>query len=180
MPVMLDGKPINGQDSSSDATVGQLVDSTRRRLQDSGTMIVAIRLNQQDVPPDQLDQLFAEPVAGQQDLELVTGRPKQVALQALEPIQACFSETFVAVKEAADHLAAGRPAEAKADKFRLAVQAFGSGEAYNQWVFATGLPEDIELKLLYAGEGTFWTDLKGFTDVMLGRQIQKERSDDKR
>lgn len=65
--------------------------------------------------------------------------------------------------------------EAKADKFRLAVEAFGAGDAYNQWVFASGLPEDIELKLLYAGEGTFWTDLKGFTDVMLGRQVQEAR-----
>jgi len=65
--------------------------------------------------------------------------------------------------------------EAKADKFRLAVEAFGAGDAYNQWVFATGLPEEIELKLLYAGEGTFWTDLKGFTDVMLGRQVQEAR-----
>ncbi|WP_145367689.1 SPFH domain-containing protein [Maioricimonas rarisocia] len=66
-------------------------------------------------------------------------------------------------------------AEAKAEKFKLAVQAFGSGQAYNQWVFASGLPDDLELKLLYAGEGTFWTDLKGFTDVMLGKQIQQQQ-----
>ncbi|MFN0198992.1 MAG: SPFH domain-containing protein [Planctomycetaceae bacterium] len=66
--------------------------------------------------------------------------------------------------------------EAKSQKFQLAVDAFGSGEAYNQWVFASGLPEDIELNLLYAGQGTFWTDLKGFTDVMLGRQVQKQEA----
>lgn len=65
--------------------------------------------------------------------------------------------------------------EARADKFRLAVEAFGSGEAYNQWVFASGLPEDVQLNLLYAGEGTFWTDLKGFTDVMLGKQVSDEQ-----
>ena len=62
--------------------------------------------------------------------------------------------------------------EAKADKFKLAVAAFGSGDSYNQWVFASGLPKDIKLQLLYAGPGTFWTDLKGFTDVMLGKQVQ--------
>jgi len=55
--------------------------------------------------------------------------------------------------------------EAKAEKFKLAVGAFGSGPAYNQWVFASGLPTDIKLQLLYAGPGTFWTDLKGFSDV---------------
>ncbi|MBI1314562.1 band 7 protein [bacterium] len=60
--------------------------------------------------------------------------------------------------------------EAKSDKFKLAVAAFGSGDAYNQWVFAKGLPDDIQLDMLYAGEGTFWTDLKGFSEAMLGKQ----------
>ncbi|MEZ6126420.1 MAG: SPFH domain-containing protein [Planctomycetaceae bacterium] len=62
-------------------------------------------------------------------------------------------------------------AEAKSELFGLAVGAFGSGQAYNQWTFATGLPDDVHLDLLYAGEGTFWTDLKGFTETMIGRQI---------
>jgi regulator of protease activity HflC (stomatin/prohibitin superfamily) len=62
--------------------------------------------------------------------------------------------------------------EARAQKFQLAVEAFGSGDAYNEWVFASGLPDDIELNTLYAGEGTFWTDLKGFTETLLGKQVQ--------
>jgi hypothetical protein len=62
--------------------------------------------------------------------------------------------------------------QAKAQKLQLAVSAFGSPESYNQWVFATGLPEDLRLHLLYAGDGTFWTDLKGFSDTLLGRQQQ--------
>ncbi|QDT28818.1 SPFH domain / Band 7 family protein [Gimesia panareensis] len=49
--------------------------------------------------------------------------------------------------------------EAKADRFRLAVDAFGSPQAYNNWFFATNLPEDVELNFLYAGEGTLWTDM---------------------
>ena len=64
-------------------------------------------------------------------------------------------------------------AEAKSELFGLAVGAFGSGSAYNQWVFASGLPEDVELNLFYAGEGTLWTDLKGFSDVMLGKEAVK-------
>ncbi|MCA9011156.1 MAG: band 7 protein [Planctomycetaceae bacterium] len=66
-------------------------------------------------------------------------------------------------------------AEAKSELFTLAVTAFGSGSAYNQWTFATGLPEDVQLDTLYAGEGTFWTDLKGFTDVMTGRQTMEQQ-----
>lgn len=65
--------------------------------------------------------------------------------------------------------------QARAEKFKLAVDAFGSGEAYNRWVFATGLPDDLELNMLYAGEGTFWTDLTRFNDVLLGRQLTKEK-----
>jgi hypothetical protein len=49
--------------------------------------------------------------------------------------------------------------EAKADRFRLAVQAFGTPQAYNNWIFATGMPDDVELQLLYAGPGTLWTDM---------------------
>ena len=64
--------------------------------------------------------------------------------------------------------------EALAGKFGLAVAAFGSGEAYNQWVFAQGLPAELKLNLLYAGEGTFWTDLKGFSETLLGRQAQQQ------
>jgi len=66
--------------------------------------------------------------------------------------------------------------EAKADKFGLAVDAFGSGAAYNQWVFATGLPIDIDLQTIYAGEGTFWTDLKGMTETLLGKQVNDAKS----
>lgn len=61
--------------------------------------------------------------------------------------------------------------EAKSDKFRLAVEAFGSPEAYNKWIFASGLPHDVKLRLIYAGEGTLWTDLKGgLAETLIGKQ----------
>ena len=66
-------------------------------------------------------------------------------------------------------------AEAKSELFKLAVDAFGSGKAYNQWVFATGLPDNVQLDLFYAGEGTLWTDLKGFSDAMLAREAQQPK-----
>ncbi len=65
--------------------------------------------------------------------------------------------------------------EAKAQKFKLAVEAFGSPQAYNKWVFANGLPDDMQLDLFYAGEGTFWTDLKGFTETMVGKQQAEKK-----
>ena len=64
--------------------------------------------------------------------------------------------------------------EAKANKFQLAVAAFGNATAFSQWSFANALPDEIKLQMLYAGPGTLWTDLKGFTETMLGRQLQAE------
>ncbi len=57
-------------------------------------------------------------------------------------------------------------AEATADKFRLAVEAFGSPAAFNKWEFAEQLPSDLELKLFYAGEGTLWTDLNNIQPTL--------------
>lgn len=65
-------------------------------------------------------------------------------------------------------------AEARAQKFKLAVAAFGTPEAYNRWIFASNLPEDVKIKLIYAGQGTFWTDLKNFDSALLGKMANPE------
>lgn len=56
--------------------------------------------------------------------------------------------------------------EAKAQLFELAVKAFGDPTAYTKWQFAQGLPDDIDLKMIYSGPGTLWTDMKGLTPVL--------------
>ena len=56
--------------------------------------------------------------------------------------------------------------EAKAQLFELAVKAFGDPTAYTKWQFAQGLPENLDLKMIYSGPGTLWTDLKGITPVL--------------
>ena len=64
--------------------------------------------------------------------------------------------------------------EAKAQLFELAVKAFGDPIAYTKWQFAQGLPEDIDLKMIYSGPGTLWTDLKGLMPVW---NVKPERPD---
>jgi hypothetical protein len=59
--------------------------------------------------------------------------------------------------------------EAEADRFRQYVKALGGPGAYNKYVFAEGLPDDLRLGVFYAGPGTLWTDLKGFEQTMLGK-----------
>lgn len=56
--------------------------------------------------------------------------------------------------------------EAKANRFKLAVEAFGSPQAYSNWTFANNLPNDIDLKMLYAGNGTLWTDIREAIRIM--------------
>ena len=65
--------------------------------------------------------------------------------------------------------------EARAAKFALAVEAFGDGDAYTRWQFAEGLPERIDMQLLYAGEGTLWTDLKNITPTLPLKKTGKNK-----
>jgi regulator of protease activity HflC (stomatin/prohibitin superfamily) len=62
--------------------------------------------------------------------------------------------------------------QAEAERYRQYVQALGGPDAYNRYVFADGLSKDLKLGVFYAGPGTFWTDLKGFEQVMLGKLVE--------
>lgn len=61
--------------------------------------------------------------------------------------------------------------QADAKGAKLMVDALGSPLAYNQYIFAKNfMPTD--LKLIFAGQGTFWTDLKSFQEVGAARMAQ--------
>jgi regulator of protease activity HflC (stomatin/prohibitin superfamily) len=54
--------------------------------------------------------------------------------------------------------------QAEADGKRMLIDAFGSGRAYNLYTFAEQFqPESI--RLIFAGQGTFWTDLTRLQDA---------------
>ena len=67
--------------------------------------------------------------------------------------------------------------QAEADRYRQYVDALGGPDAYNRYVFAEGLPADMRLGVFYAGPGTFWTDLKGFEQTMLGKLALESESE---
>jgi hypothetical protein len=51
------------------------------------------------------------------------------------------------------------------------VDAFGSPQAYNAYIFAKNFdPQD--LRLIFAGPGTFWTDLKSFEQIGASKMMQ--------
>jgi hypothetical protein len=65
--------------------------------------------------------------------------------------------------------------EAKAQLFELAVKAFGDPTAYTKWQFAQGLPDDIDLKMIYSGRGTLRAHLKGLVPVLNVKAFQRRQ-----
>jgi regulator of protease activity HflC (stomatin/prohibitin superfamily) len=68
--------------------------------------------------------------------------------------------------------------EAKAQRVQLLVKAIGGPDSYERYIFAEGLPHDLRVGIFYAGPGTFWTDLKGFEQTMLGKLISQTQAGD--
>lgn len=67
--------------------------------------------------------------------------------------------------------------EAEAQLFELAVQSFGTPGAYNRWIFATGMPDNVDLQLMYAGEGTLWTNMEDI-GVRATKSLDKQKNND--
>ena len=69
--------------------------------------------------------------------------------------------------------------KAEADKFKRNVGALGTPDAYANYIFATGLPDDLKIYLRYAGPGTFWTDLpagaKTLEDAAMRKILERDQ-----
>jgi regulator of protease activity HflC (stomatin/prohibitin superfamily) len=64
--------------------------------------------------------------------------------------------------------------EAEAKGAKLMIDAFGTPQAYNMYIFAKYF-EPKDLRLIFAGPGTFWTDLKSFEQVGASQMIQAKQ-----
>ena len=64
--------------------------------------------------------------------------------------------------------------EAEAKGAKMLVDAFGSPQAYNHYIFAKNF-EPKDLRLIFAGPGTFWTDLKTFEQVGGAQNVLAEQ-----
>ena len=118
-----------------------------------------VLLEKQRVMVDTDRQFQAMLAQGDRQAKLIDAQTaRQVAEIARETAQ--LSAEAMKVMSEAENKGKQLLEEARADKFRLAVEAFKNPNAFNDWTFATGLPDDVELNFLYAGEGTLWTDMK--------------------
>ena len=112
MKILLDDKPFCPEQLPSDATLTQLIEMAKAEVDGTGSVIVGVRHNDEDVPAERLEEMLPQPVSDFDNLELISGRPKQVVLEALAQVRTAFGETFVSIREAADVLAAGGLADA--------------------------------------------------------------------
>jgi regulator of protease activity HflC (stomatin/prohibitin superfamily) len=111
-------------------------------------------------------KLVAETKAnGQKDSETIAAETERKVAAIDRKCAEIDAQKTVALGEA-ENSSKQMQQEAKAQLFELAVKAFGDPNAYTQWQFAQGLPDNIDLKMIYAGSGTLWTDLKNLTPVL--------------
>jgi hypothetical protein len=64
--------------------------------------------------------------------------------------------------------------EAEAKGAKLLIDAFGSPQAYNSYIFAKNF-QPTDLRLIFAGPGTFWTDLKSFQEIGATKMIEQSQ-----
>ena len=103
--------------------------------------------------------------------EIEAQRELKVAAVDLEVSKLNAQRTQILGKAAADVERMKREAEAQGAK--LLVDALGSPEAYNRYIFAKNF-EPADVRLIFAGPGTFWTDLKTFEQVGASKLIQQQ------
>jgi len=103
--------------------------------------------------------------------EIDADRELQVAAVELEVAKLKAQRTQILGKATADVDQMKRDAEAQGAK--MMVEALGSPDAYNRYIFAKNF-EPTEVRLIFAGPGTFWTDLKTFEQVGASKLIQQQ------
>ena len=112
-----------------------------------------------------------------QAAEIDAQRDLEVAKINLEMSQLEAKRTQILGKAQADVTRLKSEAEAKGAK--LLVDAFGSPQAYNLYTFAQKF-QPTDLRLIFAGPGTFWTDLKTFEQVGGATQVLQEAKQEKK
>ncbi len=110
---------------------------------------------------------------------LATGQKEAAEISALRDFDVAQVNAEIAALDAqrteilgkagADVAQLKRDAEAKGAK--LMIDAFGTPQAYNKYIFARNF-QPTDIRLIFAGPGTFWTDLKTFEQVGAAKILQ--------
>ena len=105
--------------------------------------------------------------------EIDADRDLQIASIKLEAAKLNAQRVEILGKATADVSQMKLDADAKGAK--MMVDALGSPEAYNRYIFAKGFEPD-SVRLIFSGPGTFWTDLKSFEQIGATKIVQQPSS----
>ncbi|MBI1854478.1 MAG: hypothetical protein HYR93_01165, partial [Chloroflexi bacterium] len=111
---------------------------------------------------------------------LAEGKKKAAEIDAQRELEVAVVELQVAEREAQSVQILGKAAadvermknEAEARGAQMLVAAFGSPQSYNLYTFAKHF-QPTDLRLIFAGPGTFWTDLKSFEQVGASKMLEQ-------
>jgi regulator of protease activity HflC (stomatin/prohibitin superfamily) len=114
---------------------------------------------------------------------LAEGRKTAAEIDAKRDLEVAQIERQVASIEAERTQILGKAAaqverlknDAEAQGAQLLVDAFGSAQSYNLYTFARHF-QPTDLRLIFAGPGTFWTDLKSFEQMGAGKLLEQQRA----
>jgi SPFH domain / Band 7 family len=156
-------RDLTNQQKTQTATVAadlqqamKLVDVAREQVDSQTTVMVAdIKANG--------DKTAAETDA-QRDLDVAAVEAQIAQLDA--------QRTEILGKAQADVARLRNEANAKGAK--MLIDAFGDPQSYNAYIFAQNF-DPTDLRLIFAGPGTFWTDLKTFQDAGAAKIVQQQQ-----
>ena len=124
------------------------------------------------------DKLFAEALAeGEKQAKQIEAETEKLVAELDAQTAAIQAQITTTIGEAeAKKIELTNAAEA--ERYKQYVETLGGPDAYNRYLFAENLPDDLRLGIFYAGPGTFWTDLRGFEQVLLGKLASESLSPD--
>jgi hypothetical protein len=104
--------------------------------------------------------------------EIAADRDLQVAAIRLQMAQLEAQRTEILGRATAEVERLRNDAEARGAK--MLVDALGSPAAYNKYIFARNFQPET-LRLIFAGPGTLWTDLKTFQEMGAAQIVQEKK-----
>lgn len=113
---------------------------------------------------------------------LADGQKKAAELDAQRQLDVASVQLEIATLDAKSTLILGKANadverlknEAQAKGAELLVHALGSPQAYNAYTFAKNF-DPTDIRLIYAGPGTFWTDLKSLQETSAAKLLQPDK-----
>ena len=157
-------RDLTNKQKTLTATVAAQLQLTQRQV-DVARETVAAETNVKVAQTLADGQKEAAQIAAQQELDVANIQRQVAALDAQRTeILGGANAQVVQMKS-----------DAQAKGAKLLVDALGSAQAYNLYTFAQNF-QPTDLRLIFSGPGTFWTDLKSFQELGATKMMQDRKS----